>query len=308
MKTISRAAPWFALCAALAITQPASAQGLLGNLLNGMAHKSQQSRQSGFSDIGIETYLAEFTLRNGTMTLSAMLPLENLSNVRLASCIATTSSSKQLEMSKYLLRDPLKPKIISQHALNKNNEYYAQDGDSVKLYATMCGPVSIAPGTLVDATNKMQFISMGLDPDSLVEDATAAMAADERRTAAADAQKAQNAANQARLDKLWDHTSVTYLANGEFAQMSTDEFSPFDTADECRTAVTKMIKATIANSNGGLVPVGESVLAASDGSGWFWVACVNVKDLNSGAVTNYANVKMTPEKARSMKLVVDFLK
>jgi hypothetical protein len=51
------------------------------------------------------------------------------------------------------------------------------------------------------------------------------------------------------------------------------------------------------------LPIGESVIGFSDGSGWQWFGCALVKDYNSGAFAKYMDQRMTGESAKSMKLI-----
>jgi hypothetical protein len=295
------------LAAMLAIPSTVQAQGLFGNTLNDLARKNRMGRQQNpYSDFGGEKYLVEFSLRNETLTFEGISPVENLTNESRSNCIADLNRPGELGPPKYLSQNPLQPRRILKGSIYQANEYIAKDGDGWKLYAAACGPISLPPGSIVDTSNLIQFSSVGVDTNSLVVDANADIVASQRAALAEATQKTKSDANQAKLDKLWLHASVTYLANGQMSAAGQGEFSPFASAIECNTAVGQMRRAAILKAGGNAYPLGEAVIAMTDGSGWLWVGCVSVKDVNSGTFTSYMDVKMTAEKAKTLKAVLDF--
>jgi hypothetical protein len=294
-----------ACAAAIALTAtlptPAFSQSPLGTLLNGLTRKARSARDP-FADMRVQTFKMEFALREGQMVFIGAVPGEILNQTR-QSCIAgLTDNSGDIGS---FSNDLSTPQPILKNGTYQSNERIMRSGNEYRLFTSGCGPVSTAPGSAIDGSNEAQFNSVGITTATLAADANNYIKQLRQETAATAARKQVESQQQAKLDKLWLHASARYLANGEMYTLGTDQYSPFQSAEECRTVVAKMLKAAIFEQMGRATLSGESVMAFADASGWVWVGCVSVKDFNSGAFGNYMDRRMTPARAKELKLVLN---
>lgn len=290
-----------ALAIALAATSvPAFSQSPLKGLLNGLTRKSSTGRDP-FADMRVQTYGMEFALRDGQMVFIAAQPGEMLNQTR-QSCIASLNSNPG-DIGSFS-NDPSTPQPILKDGIYQSNERIMRNGNEYRLFTTGCGPVSIAPGSIIDGSNESGFTSVGINTAMLAADANNYIRQLQQDASNTAARKQAESQQQAKLDRLWLHASARYSANGEMYTLGADEYSPFQTAEDCRAAVSKMLKASIFEQMGRATLSGESVMAFTDASGWVWVGCVSVKDFNSGAFGRFMDRRMTTARAKDLRVVL----
>lgn len=301
MKKLSVAVCAVAIALAVA-SSPAFSQSPLKGLLNELTRKSS-ARRDLFADMRVQTFKMEIALRDGKLILISAQPGEVLNETR-QSCIAHLNSDSGNIGS--FSSDLSTPQPILKNGIYQSNERIMRSGNEYRLFTTGCGPVSVAPGSTIDGSNVREFTSSGINTTMLAADANNYIQQLQQEAVATTTRKQVESQQQAKMDTLWLHASARYLANGEMYTLGADEYSPFQTAEECRAAVSKMLKATIYEQMGRATLSGESVMTFTDASGWVWVGCVSVKAYNSGAFGENMNQHMTAARAKELKLVLIF--
>lgn len=303
---MSRVSKYIAIgiAAATLIPMAANAQGLLGRVLqkslrgrNEMADPRPPEVQSGTRT---PAYLLDLRLKNGDWVLT-FTPRDPRAYPSEAACQSNIGRDARDILDGYAVR-PLAGKYLRPNALLVKDGT-DPDAPEWKLALISCGQGAPAVRQPLDSLTVSHLASSGVDMQALEQEISDYI----RQTDGSfppPPTKADLA--QAQMDKRWLRASARFLANGEMYTFGADEYSPFQTAEECRTATSKMLKATVAEQMGRATLSGESVMTFTDASGWVWVGCVSVRDKNSGTFTKFIDQRMTPARAKELKLVLTF--
>lgn len=223
---------------------PAFSQSPLKSLLNGLSRNTGGNR---FNVMQTQTSRMEFALRAGQMVFIGAEPGETLNETRQL-CISSLSDNSGGVPS--TSSDLSTPQPILKNGIYQSNESILRRGDEYRLFTRGCGPVSIAPGSTIDDSNEAQFRAVGVDVAMLGADANNYIQQLQREAEVKAARNQAQADQQAKTDRLWLRASARFLANGEMYTFGADEYSPFQTAEECRTATSKMLRTAVLEQMG----------------------------------------------------------
>lgn len=279
---------------------PAFSQSPLKSLLNGL---NRNTRGNRFNDMQTQTFRMEFALRAGQMIFIEAEPGQTLNESRQLCISGLNDNSGGVPSTS---TDLSTPQPILKNGIYQSNERIMRRGDEYRLFTQSCGPVSAAPSSTIDSSNEAQFRAVGVDVAMLSADANNYIQQLQREAEVKAARNQAQADQQAKTDRLWLRASARFLANGEMYTFGADEYSPFQTAEECRTATSKMLRTAVLEQMGRATLSGESVMTFTDASGWVWVGCVSVRDKNSGTFAKFIDQRMTSARAKELKLVLTF--
>lgn len=170
-----------------------------------------------------------------------------------------------------------------------------------KLVVLTCGGGKISTDAPLDADTREAMAASGADASQLL-----ALATDFVRQTDGSFPPPPTAAAIAeaqRMDKFLSQV-VFYDPSGAMQAGKGDQL--FDTASECDRHTTAKMRAAISQTPGGAKILGKTVFLPNDGSGYVWFGCIRLRDLNTPPFAKYVDIKMTPDRARSMERFPNF--
>lgn len=259
------------IAAATLLPMTANAQGLLGRVLQKSLRGRNEMADPRLPEMPTGTrtpaYLLDLRLKNGDWVLT-FTPRDPRAYPSEAACQSNISRDARDMLDGYAIR-PLAGKYLRPNALLVKDGA-DPDAPEWKLALISCGQGTPTVRQPLDTLTVSRLASSGVDMQVLQQEISDFI----RQTDGSFPPPPTKAdIVQAKTDKLWLQGQALYIANGELYGLKTDQYVPFQTAEECRAATAKMRLATIAQGQGGKYPIGESVIGFSDGSGWQWMGC-----------------------------------